>query len=86
LAFNNEIQTEVLAFPWGESAMSEKQQKKIDELRHDIQKIKKSVEAIAIDVTQSKNLTVATGHYLEEVAKMVKDLEERCPGVAPKKQ
>ena len=54
--------------------MSEKQQKKIDELRHDIQKIKKSVEAIAIDVTQSKNLTVATGHYLEEVAKMVKDL------------
>jgi predicted nucleic acid-binding Zn-ribbon protein len=62
--------------------MSEKYKKKIDELRHDIQKINKMVQAIALDVTQNKNLTLATSHYLEEVAQMVKTLEDKCQGLA----
>ena len=66
--------------------MSEKHKKTIDELHHDIQKINKMVRAIALDVTQNKNLTLATSHYLEEVAQMVKTLEDKCQGLAPKKQ
>jgi methyl-accepting chemotaxis protein len=66
--------------------MSEKTQKTIDELRQDIQRINKLVQAIALDVTQNKNLTLATSHYLEEVAKMVKTLEDKCPGLASKQQ
>ncbi|WGJ13633.1 hypothetical protein QEV83_13150 [Methylocapsa sp. D3K7] len=73
-------------FHLGESAMSEEWQKKIDELRHDLQKMNHVLQAIMIDVTQNKNLTVATGHYLEEVARMVKDLEDKCPGAAPKER
>jgi methyl-accepting chemotaxis protein len=66
--------------------MSEKLEKKIDELRRDIKKINNVVQAIALDVTQNQNLTLATSHYLEEVAAMVKTLENRCPGVASKHQ
>ena len=66
--------------------MSEEWQKKFDELRHDLQKMNHVLQAVMIDVTQNKNLTVATGHYLEEVARMVKDLEDKCPGAAPKER
>lgn len=73
-------------FRLGESAVSDDYQKKIDELRHDLQKMNHVLEAVMVDVTQNKNLTLATGHYLEEVARMVKDLEDKCPGAALKKR
>lgn len=66
--------------------MSENCQKMIDELSQDLQKINNMVQAIAIDVTQNKNLTLATSHYLEEVAGMVKNLEDKCPGLPSKQQ
>ncbi|HEY8006218.1 MAG TPA: hypothetical protein VIE66_05325 [Methylocella sp.] len=73
-------------FRLGESAVSDDYQKKIDELRHDLQKMNHVLEAVMVDVTQNKNLTLATGHYLEEVARMVKDLEDKCPGAVPKER
>ena len=73
-------------FCLGASVMAEQWEEKIEELRRDIQRINNVVQAIVLDVTQNKNLTLATSHYLEEVAEMVKTLEDKCPGVASKQQ
>jgi hypothetical protein len=66
--------------------MSETWEKKFEELRRDIQRINNVVQAIALDVTQNQNLTLANSHYLEEVAEIVRTLENKCPGLAPKQQ
>ena len=66
--------------------MSEECQKKIDEIRKDLQMMNNVLQAVMLDVTQNKNLTLATGHYLEEVARMVKDLEDRYEGAASKER
>jgi hypothetical protein len=66
--------------------MSDKWEEKLEELRRDVQKINNVVQAIALDVTQNQNLALATSHYLEELAQMVKTLNDVCPGVAPKQQ
>jgi ACT domain-containing protein len=61
--------------------MSKKLEERLDELHRDIQNINNMVQAIALDVTQNRNLTLATSHYLEEIAEMVRKLENSCPGV-----
>ncbi|HUB65514.1 MAG TPA: hypothetical protein VL996_13915 [Methylocella sp.] len=66
--------------------MSEDWKEKIAELHRDIQRIDSVVMAIAADLTQNRNLTLANSHYLEEVAEMVKTLENKCPGVDAKHQ
>jgi archaellum component FlaC len=71
-------------FRMGASVMSKTSEEKIEELRRDIQKINNLVKAIALDVSQNQSLTLATSHYLEEVAELVKTLNDRCPGVASK--
>jgi hypothetical protein len=73
-------------FRLGASVMSEEWKEKIEELRRDIQRINNVVQAMALDVTQNQNLTLATSHYLEEVAAMVKTLEDKYSGVASKQQ
>ena len=57
--------------------MSEKWEEKFEELSRDIQRINNIVQAIVLDVTQNQNLTLATSHYLEEVAETVKTLEDK---------
>lgn len=66
--------------------MSGEWEEKFEELRRDIQNINNVIKAIAFDVTQNQNLTLATSHYLEEVAKTVKALENQCPWVSSKHQ
>ena len=66
--------------------MSEKWEEKFEELRRDIQNINNIVKAIVLDVTQNQNLTLATRHYLEEVAETVKALEDRWLGTASEQQ
>ncbi len=66
--------------------MSEKWEEKFEELRRDIQNINNIVKAIVLDVTQNQNLTLATSHYLEEVAETVKALEDKWLGTASERQ
>jgi len=66
--------------------MSEKWEEKFEELRRDIQNINNIVKAIVLDVTQNQNLTLATSHYLEEVAETVKALEDKWLGTASEQQ
>jgi hypothetical protein len=66
--------------------MSEKWEKKFEELRRDIHNINNIVKAIVLDVTQNQNLTLATSRYLEEVAETVKVLEDKWLGTASEQQ
>jgi hypothetical protein len=66
--------------------MSEKWEEKFEELRRDIQNINNIVKAVVLDVTQNQNLTLATSHYLEEVAETVKALEDKWLGTASEQQ
>ena len=66
--------------------MSEKWEEKFEELRRHIQNINNIVKAIVLDVTQNQNLTLATSHYLEEVAETVKALEDKWLGTASEQQ
>lgn len=89
LAFSDRTAFKVIKtghFRLGANVMSEEWKEKYEELRRDIQRINNIVQAIALDVSQNQNVTLATSHYLEEVAKMVKTLEDKCPGLASKQQ